>query len=164
MFFDIVVPPRFLSCRSCFCLVYTPRGKWLHFYPSKVLFLGVLYQILTLPRQSFFAKTAKNRRTFSSKRTRCEPTRGSDTHVASSASLRRKRRSRRFSRITGGDGASRKGVAAPDLQWWGEPSQRAAPLLHLHHHLEEPHRRLLRRRRPINRLPLAIQGRYFLHT
>ena len=30
------------------------------------------------------------------------------------------------------------------------------PLRHLHH-LEEPHRRLLHRRRPFNRLPLVIQ-------
>ena len=40
----------------------------------------------------------------------------------------------------------------------------ARPLLHLHHHLEEPHRRLLGRRCPFNSLPLAIQHRRALHN
>ena len=55
--------------------------------------------------------------------------------------------------------AERADLAASALQWWGEPSWRAAPLLHLHHHLEEPHRRLLLPRRPFDRLPLAVQRR-----
>ena len=30
MFFDILLSPRLLSCRSCFCPVYTRRGEKLH--------------------------------------------------------------------------------------------------------------------------------------
>ena len=70
--------------------------------------------------------------------------------------------------------AIRQGPLGERAARWGEPSPASRrvprdrdgravaprpphPLLHLQHNLEEPHRRLLRRRRPFNRLPLVIQ-------
>ena len=60
----------------------------------------------------------------------------------------------RLPRGSGALAASPGGASRP-----GEPPA----LLHLHHHLEEPHRRPLPRRRPFNRLPLALQRRRPLH-